>query len=284
MRLATVRQGGGTRAAVGDGSGWVMLDETDAQALFSREGWRERAEAALRHPARASFDESAFATPVPRPTKILCCGLNYRAHIVETGRAIPGFPTLFAKFADTLTGPTDDIVVRASERVDWEAELAVVIGADLDRADRDRARAAILGYSVANDVSMRDWQQRTLQWLQGKAFDATTPLGPWLVTADELEPCEGLRITCAVNGDVMQDADTADLVFDAAELVAYVSQITVLRPGDVILTGTPGGVALGMDEPRWLRDGDVLTTVIEGIGELRNTIRTQHHPGVGRPR
>ena len=273
MRLATVHRADGTHAAVGDESGWVVLDEADAQELFAAPSWRERAEAALRHPAREELDESAFANPVPRPAKIFCCGLNYRDHIVETGRAVPEYPTLFAKFADTLTGPHDDIVVHDTERLDWEAELAVIVGSEVHRADREQARAAILGYAVANDVSMRDWQQRTLQWLQGKAFDATTPLGPWLVTADEIEPRDGLRITCDVNGEVTQDGDTAELVFDAADLVAYVSQITRLQPGDIVLTGTPGGVALGMAEPRWLVDGDVVTTAVEGIGELRNVIR-----------
>ncbi|MDQ4213589.1 fumarylacetoacetate hydrolase family protein [Microbacterium capsulatum] len=273
MRLATVRIDGGTRAAVGDESGWVLLDEPDAQELVVSEGWRERAEAALRHPAREDVDPAAFGVPVPRPAKVFCCGLNYRDHIVETGRAVPEYPTLFAKFADTLTGPVDEIVVRDTAKLDWEAELAVVVGSEVHRADKDEAAAAILGYAVSNDVSMRDWQQRTLQWLQGKAFDATTPIGPHLVTADAIDPKAGLRITCAVNGETLQDGNTRELVFDAADLVSYVSQITRLQPGDIILTGTPGGVALGMEDPRWLRDGDVVTTAIEGLGELRNTIR-----------
>ncbi|MGN7947359.1 fumarylacetoacetate hydrolase family protein [Microbacterium sp. 22215] len=278
MRLATVRRADRTHAAVGDDRGWVLFDEADAQELVGTQGWRDRAEAALRHPARIALEMQEFANPVPRPAKVFCCGLNYRDHIVETGRAVPEFPTLFAKFADTLTGAEDDIVVHNTDRLDWEAELAVIVGTEVHRADRVQAQAAILGYAVSNDISMRDWQQRTLQWLQGKAFDATTPVGPWVVTADEIDPKGGLRITCAVNGELVQDADTADLVFDAADLVAYVSQITVLRRGDIVLTGTPGGVALGMPEPRWLRDGDVVTTEIEGIGVLRNTIRFDDGP------
>lgn len=273
MRLATVLVDGGTRAAVGDDEGWVLLDEADAQELVSAHGWRERAEAALRRPAREEVDPAAFGVPMPRPAKVFCCGLNYRDHIVETGRAVPEYPTLFAKFADTLAGPYDDIVVHEAARLDWEAELAVVVGSEVHRADRDQASAAILGYAVSNDISMRDWQQRTLQWLQGKAFDATTPIGPYVVTADAIDPKAGLRITCRVNAETVQDGNTRELVFDAADLVAYVSQITRLRPGDLILTGTPGGVALGMADPRWLRDGDVVTTAIEGIGELRSTIR-----------
>ncbi|MDL9981323.1 fumarylacetoacetate hydrolase family protein [Microbacterium sp. ASV49] len=273
MRLATVLVGASTRAAAGDDDGWVVLDERDAQALIAEPGWRVRVEAALHDRERVRLEPEAFLTPMPRPAKVLCCGLNYRDHIVETGRAVPEYPTLFAKFADTLTGPVDDIVVHDTERLDWEAELVVVVGAEVHRATRDEARAAILGYTVSNDISMRDWQQRTLQWVQGKAFDGTTPVGPVVVTADAVEPREGLRITCAVNGETMQDGNTRELVFDAADLLAYVSQITRLRPGDLILTGTPGGVALGMPEPRWLRDGDIVTTAIEGIGELRNTVR-----------
>ncbi|KJL33283.1 fumarylacetoacetate hydrolase family protein [Microbacterium azadirachtae] len=274
MRVATIRVAGGTRAAVGDAEGWVLLDEADAQELVAGEGWRERAETALRGRTRQELDPGAFGVPLPRPAKVFCCGLNYRDHILETGRAVPEHPTLFAKFADTLTGPADEIRVHDTAQLDWEAELAVVVGSEVHRADRDEAAAAILGYTVANDISMRDWQQRTLQWLQGKAFDATTPIGPFVVTADELDPKAGLRIACTVNGEPVQDGNTRELVFDAADLVSYVSQITRLRPGDLILTGTPGGVALGMADPRWLQDGDLVTTAIEGIGELRNRIRS----------
>ncbi|PRB07572.1 fumarylacetoacetate hydrolase family protein [Microbacterium sp. MYb64] len=274
MRVATVRVAGGTRAAVGDAEGWVLLDEADAQELVAGEGWRERAETALRGRTRQDLDLGAFGVPLPRPAKVFCCGLNYRDHILETGRAVPEHPTLFAKFADTLTGPADEIRVHDTAQLDWEAELAVVVGSEVHRAGRDEAAAAILGYTVANDISMRDWQRRTLQWLQGKAFDATTPIGPFVVTADEVDPSAGLRIVCAVNGEQVQDGNTRELVFDAADLVSYVSQITRLRPGDLILTGTPGGVALGMADPRWLQDGDIVTTAIEGIGELRNRIRS----------
>jgi 2-keto-4-pentenoate hydratase/2-oxohepta-3-ene-1,7-dioic acid hydratase in catechol pathway len=273
MRLATVDIAGETSAAAGDDRGWVLLDDPDAQAVIVRQDWRPRAEAALRDGTRVNLPAEAFRTPIPRPGKVLCCGLNYRDHILETGRDLPEHPTLFAKFADTLTGPTDEIVVHDTDRLDWEAELAVVVGAEVRRADCEQARAAILGYTVSNDISMRDWQRRTLQWLQGKAFDATTPVGPHIVTADAIEPRDGLRITCAVNGQTMQDDSTRALVFDAADLVAYISTFTRLRPGDIILTGTPGGVALGMANPEYLRDGDIVTTTIEGIGELRNSIR-----------
>lgn len=216
--------------------------------------------------------------PVPTPAKVICCGLNYGDHIAETGRERPQYPTLFAKFADTLIGPTDDIVVPGDALVDWEAELAVVVGRPIRHASRAEAEAAILGYTVANDISMRDWQRRTLQWFQGKAWDATTPVGPVVATPDEVDPAAGLTITCRVNGEEVQRDSTETLVFDSADLLSYVSTFTTLRPGDLILTGTPGGVGMSRDPARYLADGDVLETEIEGIGLLRNVVRTRTTP------
>lgn len=157
--------------------------------------------------------------------------------------------------------------------MDWEAELAVVVGAELTAADRDLAARSIAGYTVANDVSVRDWQRRTLQWFQGKAWDRTTPLGPLVVTPDELDPVAGVEVICRVNGAERQRGNTRTLVFDAADLLAYVSAFTTLRPGDVVLTGTPGGVGMGMTPPVFLADGDLLETEIPGIGTLRNRLR-----------
>ncbi len=278
MQFATVRPAtkgsAGTHAAVADDAGWLLLDAPDLSALLAAAGWRDLIDAALASDAaRHDPADLVFLNPLPRPAKILCCGLNYRDHIQETGRDLPEHPTLFAKFADTLTDPGADILVHGSESVDWEAELAVVVGERLHRADREQAAAGILGYTVANDVSMRDWQYRTLQWLQGKAFDRTTPLGPVVVTADAIDPVGGLEVTCLVDGERMQSGNTRELVFDAAHLLSYISQFTALSPGDLVLTGTPGGVGTGMEPPRFLHDGEVVTTAIEGIGELRNTIR-----------
>lgn len=226
-------------------------------------------------------DHGGLAAParsgpvVLNPSKIVCCGHNYRAHIAEMGRPEPEYPTLFAKFADTLTGWDADIAVAGAPEdnaLDWEAELAVVVGAVLRDADLDTARAGIAGYTVANDFSVRSWQRRTSQWLQGKAFEATTPLGPDLVTPDEVDPADGLRIVCRVNGVEEQVGSTDDLLFDPATLLAYISEFTTLRPGDVVLTGTPGGVGAANEPPRFLRPGDVVETEIEGIGLLRNRI------------
>jgi acylpyruvate hydrolase len=208
---------------------------------------------------------------VPKPPKIICLGLNYRAHIREMGRELPSHPTLFAKFAPALIGSHDAIVIpAASEQLDWEAELAVVIGRRVRHADRTAASAAIAGYTIMNDVTARDWQHRTTQWLQGKTFESTTPLGPVLVTTDEVGDRPDLRIRCWINDELMQDARTGDLVFDPPTVVRYVSEIVTLEPGDVIATGTPGGVGVARTPARFLRPGDVVRTSIEGIGELEN--------------
>ena len=304
MHLGTIRTtAGGTRAAVRENehaASWILLDAADVGELIADPGWRERAEAAL---AAAAAERSGsgsgsgsgtgigaetvntatalLAAPVLRPAKIVCCGLNYHDHIVETGRDIPEYPTLFAKFADTITDPLADIEIEGSAKVDWEAELAVVVGSRIRRGSKADAEAAILGYTVANDVSCRDWQARTLQWFQGKAWDRTTPIGPAIVTADAISPKDGLAIRGEIDGETMQESNTRELVFDAADLVAYVSQFTELGPGDIVLTGTPGGVGLGLRPQRWLRDGETLTTTIEGIGALSNTMRLT--PPAGAP-
>lgn len=268
MKLATVAHGGRTTAAVLAGDRWRALPADDLSALLATT-------ATDRIPDLAG-PELPGATPVlplPSPRKVVCCGLNYADHITEMGRELPAHPTLFAKFADTLTGPDDDLVLPRGVDVDWEAELAVVVGAEVRDADRHLAERAIAGYTVANDISVRDWQKRTLQWFQGKAWDRTTPLGPVVVTPDELDPVAGVEVICRVNGIERQRGDTRTLVFDAADLLAYVSAFTVLRPGDLILTGTPGGVGSGMTPPVFLTDGDLVETEIPGIGTLRNRFR-----------
>jgi acylpyruvate hydrolase len=183
------------------------------------------------------------------------------------GRALPAHPTLFAKFAEALIGPYDNLVLPAeSDAVDWEAELAVVIGQRVRHADRDSARTAIAGYTVLNDITMRDWQFRTSEWLQGKTFEATTPFGPHLVTTDEVAP--DAQIVCEVDGEVMQSSRISDLVFGPVELVRYISTILTLSPGDVIVTGTTGGVGHARTPPRYLHHGQKLVTRIAGVGEL----------------
>ncbi|CAM3517064.1 fumarylacetoacetate hydrolase family protein [Kibdelosporangium persicum] len=272
MRLATLRVDGRTTAArLLDDRTAVELPAPDLGALLAGADWRA---VAARDGARLPVTD--LAPPVPRPGKIVCVGLNYRNHILEMGRELPTHPTLFAKYAEALVGPRDDIALDpASGAVDWEAELAVVIGAAVRHATEDQAAAAIAGFSALNDITMRDWQYRTPQWLQGKTFEGSTPFGPVLVTPDELpggvRPALALR--CTVDGEVVQESTTADLVFDPVALVRYVSTIVTLRPGDVIATGTPGGVGHARDPRRYLRDGSTVSTEIEGIGTLTNVAR-----------
>lgn len=275
MKLATIRTPHGTRAVRVTEQGHVDLGFTDAGTLLAQEDWRSIAarESGTVHPA----DGSVFAPVIPRPGKVICVGLNYRNHIREMGRDLPEHPTLFAKFADALIGAHDDIALAPeSEAVDWEAELAVVIGGTVRRADAREAAAAIAGFTVMNDVTMRDWQFRTKEWLQGKTFEGTTPLGPVLVTPDELDGgvAPALALTCSVDGTVVQEADTSDLVFGPVDLVQYISTIMTLRPGDVIATGTPGGVGHARKPARYLAAGNTLVTAIDGIGRLENQVRT----------
>ncbi|TDD27117.1 FAA hydrolase family protein [Actinomadura sp. KC06] len=275
MKLATIRTDGGTRAARLTPDGAVLLDDPDVGRLLGRDGWAGAA-ASAQGEARP-VDDADLAPVVPRPGKILCVGLNYRAHILEMGRDLPEHPTLFAKFAEALIGPRDAVqLAPESSAVDWEAELALVIGRTVRRASEEEAAVAIAGFTVMNDVTMRDWQFRTKEWLQGKTFEGTTPLGPVLVTPDELPGGvrPALTMTCRVDGAVTQKADTSDLVFDPVALVRYASTILTLRPGDVIATGTPGGVGHARKPPRYLTDGTTVVTEIEGIGRLENTART----------
>jgi len=269
MRFATIRTDTGTTAARLDGDVLVPVDAADVGELLaasSQAAARERGGV----PA-VPAGEADFAPLVPRPGKIICVGLNYRAHILETGRELPEYPTLFAKFADTLLGPRDDLVLPSvSDRVDWEVELGVVIGSPVYRATPEEAAASIAGYTVINDVSMRDWQRRTLQWLQGKMFEHSTPAGPYLVTPDEVGHAADLEVRCEVDDEVMQQSRTSDLLFSPAEIISYASQAITLKPGDLIATGTPGGVGNARKPPVYLRPGNVLRTWIEGLGECVN--------------
>jgi acylpyruvate hydrolase len=274
MRLATIRTAGGTRAVRVGASGAVETGHPDVGALLAEPSWRSVAAAAA-GPVHA-LSGLDYAPLVPRPGKVVCVGLNYAQHIREMGRDLPEFPTLFAKYPEALIGARDDIVLpAASEAVDWEAELAVVMGAPVRHADHAAAAAAIAGYSVLNDVTARDWQYRTPQWLQGKTFEATTPFGPELVTPDEEGICvgsagPGLDLSCRVDDELVQSANTRDLVFSPAATVAYVSAVLTLQPGDVLALGTPGGAGHARKPARYLAPGQVLTTRIAGLGFCRN--------------
>lgn len=275
MRLATLRTDATTTVAVrvDDATALEIPGVPDVGALLLDPRWRDRAASASGPTHRLSdIEPTAWAPVVPSPSKILCVGLNYANHIREMGRELPEYPTLFAKYPEALIGPYDPIVLPAvaADAVDWEAELTVVVGSTVRRASPEQASAAIAGYSVINDVTMRDFQYRTPEWFQGKTFEATSPLGPVMLTADEFRI--GTELSCTVDGEVVQSTMTDDLVFDPAALVAYISQIITLRPGDLIATGTPGGVGHARKPPRYLRPGSVLATAVDGIGECRNPI------------
>jgi acylpyruvate hydrolase len=279
MRLVTIRTANGTRAGRVDGDQVTELDAPDVGSLLQDPDWRPAAAAgggAVRPLAGADL-----ATLVPRPSKVICLGLNYASHIQEMGRELPKYPTLFAKFPATLIGARDPILLpRVSEQVDWEVELGVVIGRPARHVSGEAAAAAIAGYTVINDVSVRDYQRHTNQFLAGKIFERTTPVGPALVTLDEL-PGGGadLAVRCEVDGRVMQDSRTSDLLFGPAEIIAYVSGIITLEPGDLIATGTPAGVGAARTPPVWLRPGQVVRTVVEGVGECLNPC--QPEPAAG---
>jgi len=208
---------------------------------------------------------------VPNPRKVICVGLNYLAHVEETRRDLPVYPVLFTKFATTLAGAFDTIPCPAeSASIDYEGELAVVIGERARRVPVERALDAVAGYAVANDVSMRDYQYKTNQWLQGKAWDASTPVGPELVTTDEVRDPGVLRLRTVVNGETVQDAATELLIFDVPTLVSLISEFATLEPGDLILTGTPGGVGFRREPQLLLGDGDVVSVEISGVGRIEN--------------
>lgn len=273
LRLATVRTPAGTRAVRLDDDSAVDLGVTDVGALLQNPEWRSVAAAA--DGERLPLEGLDRAPVVPRPEKVVCVGLNYRSHILEMGRELPQFPTLFAKYARALVGARDQVVLpRVSGSIDWEAELGVVLGAPVRHADRQQAAAAIAGWTVVNDVTGRDWQNRTLQWMQGKTFERSTPVGPDLVVAEPGDP-SSFRMTCEVDDELVQEADTGDLVFDPVALVAYVSSFITLVPGDLIATGTPGGVGHARTPPRYLYEGAELVTRIEGVGECRNICRDE---------
>lgn len=266
MKLATIRVAGATTAVRIDDGTAIEAGFADVGALL-RAGGVAVAEAA--DGARHDVATADLAPVVPQPGKIVCVGLNYRNHILEMGRELPRFPTLFAKYPEALVGPRDEILLPPeSDKVDWEGELAVVIGTTVRRASAEEAQAAIAGYSVLNDVTMRDYQYRTAQWFQGKTWEHSTPFGPVLVTPDEL-PGDAQLVT-SLDGEELQRTPLDDLVFGAVELVRYISAIVTLHPGDVIATGTPGGVGHARKPARYLAPGQTLTTRIDGIGELRN--------------
>ena len=223
------------------------------------------------------LDAVELLPPLPCPPKILCVGLNYADHSAESGFKVPDYPKIFSRFASSLIGPGAPIIrPRVSEQLDYEGEFVAVIGRGGRDIPKERALEHVAAYSLFNDASVRDYQFKAPQWTVGKNFDGTGAFGPWLVTADALPPgCAGLRLQTRLNGQVVQDASTNDLVFDVATLVSTLSEAFTLEPGDVIVTGTPSGVGLARKPPLWMKPGDVCEVELEGIGVLRNPIADQ---------
>jgi 2-keto-4-pentenoate hydratase/2-oxohepta-3-ene-1,7-dioic acid hydratase in catechol pathway len=264
-------------AAVGGNRGVVALAPEDLKAL-------EKAAADVVHAlgtGEGVHDRGAvrLGPPVPDPQKIVCLGLNYRDHAEETGLEPPPVPLFFAKFANSLAGPDDDIVPPAlTRKVDYEAELAVVIGRRARYVPEDRALDHVAGAMALNDVSARDLQNATSQWTAGKAIDTFAPCGPALVTRESLGDLHALGVRARVNGRTVQDGTTASMIFPIPRVVAYLSELMTLEPGDVIATGTPAGVGQSRTPPLFLGPGDVVEVEIDGIGRLRNTVREGARP------
>ncbi len=283
MRFVTFQHQGHTHAGVIAEDRVISLKSAGFPTLLSfleagPEGARQLAALLAKPPEEAVLPLAGLrlVAPIPRPPKIICIGLNYRDHAIESGMQIPATPTVFTKFPTAVIGPGDAIVLpRHSEKPDYEAELAFVIGKGGRYIAAADWRDHVFGYMNLNDVSARDYQMATSQWTIGKTFDTFAPMGPWLVSADEIADPHELPIRCTINGDVLQSSNTRELIFKIPELVEYLSSVFTLEAGDVVATGTPPGVGMARKPPRWLADGDDVVIAVEGLGELRNPVRAE---------
>lgn len=222
-----------------------------------------------------ALDEVGVLAPILNPEKIIAIGLNYIDHARETGQEPPKQPIFFSKYPSSITGPRGAVVLPSKEvtsKVDYEVELAVVIGKIAKNVSADEAMDYVFGYTIMNDISARDLQMQDGQWVKGKALDTFAPIGPWIVTKDEIEDPHNLRLVMALNGQVMQDSSTSNLIFPIPTLIEYLTRLFTLKPGDIIATGTPPGVGMAQDPPVWLNPGDTLVAEIEGIGALENPV------------
>ena len=281
MRLATFEVDGQVRFGIVDRDDLVDVTAVSAslpkrliELLELGERGRDDVVHALEQdPPRIALKEVHLLAPIPRPGKYLAVGLNYEEHIREMGRERPDFPVVFNKQTTCVNGPYDDIVrPRESEQLDYEGELAIVIGRKCRRVSASDAPKVIAGYTIANDVSVRDWQRRSPTMIMGKGWDTHGPLGPWLVTPDEVGNPHQLNVRTWVNGELRQESNTRLFLRGCYELVSFLSTVCTLEPGDVIATGSPPGVAAGMNPPRWLKAGDVVKVAIEGIGFIENRV------------
>ncbi|HEY7208693.1 MAG TPA: fumarylacetoacetate hydrolase family protein [Bryobacteraceae bacterium] len=223
--------------------------------------------------ARYRLDSVKLLAPIQRPPKLICVGLNYLDHAKETGAEVPKVPTIFNKFATSVIGPGDNIILpKVSKSPDYEAELAFVIGTGGRHIAAENWKEHVFGYTIVNDVSARDYQKATSQWLMGKTFDTFAPVGPWIVTADEIPDPHDLNIELEIAGEILQDSNTRELIFKIPDLIAFLSSVFTLEPGDIVSTGTPAGVGFTRKPPRYLRAGEEVIVRVEKIGELRNPV------------
>jgi len=277
MKFITFEQGGHRHAGVVldnqivslEGAGFpdlLSVLQGGAEALKKVEAFTSSAS------ARISLESAKLCAPIPDPPKILCMGLNYRDHAKEANLEIPKYPVIFAKYPNTVIGSGDHIVLpKNSRKPDYEAEFGFVIGRRARHVKAEDWSSCVFGYMNCHDVSARDYQMSVSQWTMGKNFDTFAPMGPYLVTADDIEDPHNLDITLTLNGETMQSSNTRELIFKIPETVAFLSSVMTLEPGDVVLTGTPAGVGFSRKPPRWLAPGDEAVIRVEGLGELRNT-------------
>ncbi|ORW41759.1 2-hydroxyhepta-2,4-diene-1,7-dioate isomerase [Mycobacterium paraense] len=271
MPYATYLQDGQSR--VGEVRGTHLVPLTGLAELGATTTSELLANAERDESAATEISDVVLRPIVPNPTKVFCVGLNYRDHVLETKRELPSYPVLFPKYASSLIGARDDIVLPSeSTQVDYEGEMAIVIGRSGRRIERSDALAHVMGYTVANDVTMRDFQYKTHQWMQGKVWDVCTPIGPYLVTPNEID-IEQAGIRTILNGEKMQESELSQLIFDVPELIATISTFSTLQPGDMILTGTPGGVGYRRQPQVFLNEGDRISVEIDGIGTVSNLVR-----------
>ena len=281
MKLVTFTQSDSTRIGILDNDAVVDLSvaapslptEMCAFLEAGRSALDTAKQAAGNTAARLALADITIEAPILRPPKILAVGLNYKDHIAETGRDTPEFPMIFNKQSTSVTGPASVIhLPHVSDKLDYEGELAIVIGRRCRHVPKSRAAEVIVGYTIAHDVSVRDWQRRVPTFTMGKSFDTHCPLGPCIVTADEIGDPHGLELQTWVNGESRQHSNTRELLFDCFDLIEHLSTAFTLEPGDIISTGTPGGVGVAMKPPQFLKAGDVVKISINKIGTLENSV------------
>ena len=279
MKLIRFGEPGKEKPAVIIGDKWYdtssFIKDYD-EAFFENDGINQLKDILDKNELPEINRSQRLGSPVARPSKIICIGLNYAKHAKETNAAIPKEPILFFKSTTSLSGPNDNIIIpKNSVKTDWEVELAVVIGKKASYINEEEAMDYIAGYCLHNDVSEREFQiERGGQWVKGKSCDTFAPLGPWLATKDEIGDINKLRLWLSVNGKMMQDGNTDDLIFNIPHLVSYISQFMTLLPGDVISTGTPAGVGLGFNPPVYLKEGDIVELGIDGLGTQKQVMKT----------